>query len=119
MHWRLPAALTLVACSSVTLQAQITIARPATPRITAIARPEVPLIIGLNSGAVIQVDDMAGTATQTIGNGFWQGRSTAAPVVARGVNGQLVALVPGDYPKVQVSVPVPTGRCSIRARVRW
>jgi len=99
--------LSLLAFSSAAAPAQITIARPATPRITAIAKPEVPLMIGLNSGAVIQVDDMSGTATQTIGNGFWQGRSTAAPVVARGVNGQLVALVPGDYPKVQVLLPSP------------
>jgi sugar lactone lactonase YvrE len=96
-----------VAFSSVAVHAQVTIARPATPRIMAIAKPEVPLLIGLNSGAVIQVDDMSGGATQTLGDGFWQGRTTAAPVVARGINGQLVALVPGDYPKVQVLLPSP------------
>jgi hypothetical protein len=72
-----------------------------------VATPDVPLLIGLNSGTAIQIDDMTGAAAQTFSDGFWQGRSTAAPVLGRGINGQLIALVPGSIPQVQVLLPSP------------
>ena len=99
---------TLLAASATLADAQITRRPPiARPQITAIVSPDVPLLIGFNSGAVIQVDDMNGTAAQLLDSGFWQGKTSAAPVVGKGINGQLIALVPGDYPKAQILIPSP------------
>lgn len=105
MHLRLIAAASLAALTSA--QAQITTVRPNVPRLTAIVAPDVPLLIGLNSGTAIQIDDMTGAAAQTFSDGFWIGRTSAAPVLGRGINGQLIALVPGQIPQRQILLPSP------------
>ena len=105
MHLRLIAVASLAALTST--QAQITTVRPNVPRLTAIVSPDVPLLIGLNSGTAIQIDDMTGAAAQTFSDGFWIGRTSAAPVLGRGINGQLIALVPGQIPQRQILLPSP------------
>ena len=92
------------------------IAAPAAAQITTIARPrpqigivqpDGPLLIGLNSGAIVQVDDMNGAAAQVLSTGFMNGTTSVAPVIGRGINGVLVSLIPGSYPRRQVLLPSP------------
>ena len=108
MYRCLAFALTLSAVTAAAAESQITPRPPmGRPQITAIVTPDVPLLIGFNSGAVVQINDMSGAAAQLLDSGFWQGRTSAAPIVGKGINGQLIALVPGDYPKAQILLPSP------------
>ena len=79
MHRSIAFAVTLVAATATLAESQITRPQIARPQINAIVSPDVPLLIGFNSGAVIQVDDMNGAAAQLLDSGFWQGRTSAAP----------------------------------------
>ena len=101
-------AVTLVAATATLAESQITRRPPiARPQVTAIVSPDVPLLIGFNSGDVVQIDDMNGAGAQLLDSGFWQGKTSAAPVIGKGINGRLIALVPGDYPKGQILLPNP------------
>ena len=90
-------------------ESQITTVRKPvlTPQITAIAPADVPMLIGMNSGHAVQMDDMAGAGAQSLASGFYLGGYTTAPVLGRGPNGVLISLVPGDAPRRQVLLPNP------------
>ena len=107
MHRRIALASLLIAANATRAESQITRPQIARPQMTAIVAPDVPLLIGFNSGDVVQIDDMNGAAAQLLDSGFWQGRMSAAPFIGKGINGRLIALVPGDYPKGQILLPNP------------
>lgn len=73
----------------------------------AIVRPDVPLLIGMNSGHAVQVQDMEGAGAERLAGGFSIGRTSTAPGVGRGAQGQLISLVPGSTPMVRVLLPEP------------
>src|SRR5688572_25091354 len=81
--------------------------RVVAPKINAIGTPDVPLLIGMNSGHAVQVHDMTGAAAPVLGSGFFLHPTSAAPVLGRGPNGQLISLVPGGRPRVQVLLANP------------
>jgi len=84
-----------------------TIRRPTAPQQIAVAAtPDLPLLVGMNSGHALQIDDMAGAAMQIIDSGFKQSSSSAAPVLGRGPTGQIIALVPGGIPSVRIQIPI-------------
>lgn len=94
--------------------AQVERARTATERPPAriiprapVTRPDVPLLIGLNSGHAIRVDNMTGAAAQELANEFRIGRSTTAPRLGLGPQGRLVALTPGSVPQNRILLPTP------------
>jgi hypothetical protein len=70
-------------------------------------RPDVPLLIGLNTGRAIRVENMAGTALQELANDFRIGNTTSAPRLGVGPQGRLVALTPGGVPQSRVLLPAP------------
>src|SRR5687767_2150735 len=71
-------------------------------------RPDVPLLLGMNSGHAVAVQDMEGGGSEQLANGFTIGRSTTAPRLGMmGPQRQLVSLVPGNQPMVRVLIPEP------------
>jgi DNA-binding beta-propeller fold protein YncE len=71
-------------------------------------RPDVPLLIGLNSGHAIRIDNMAGAAVQELANDFRMASGeTTAPRLGLGPQGRLVALIPGGAPRNRVLLPTP------------
>ena len=106
---RLYLALSVLSCSAAVQTAEGQIGRRpvVAPKINTIATPDVPLLIGMNSGHAVQVDDMTGAAAQVVGSGFFLHPTSAAPVLGRGPNGQLISLVPGGRPRVQVLLANP------------
>lgn len=71
------------------------------------SRPDVPLLIGLNTGRAIRVENMAGAALQELANGFGIGNVTAAPRLGVGPQGRLLALTPGGVPQSRILLPAP------------
>lgn len=72
------------------------------------SRPDVPLLIGLNTGHAIRIDNMAGAAVQELANEFrMTSGETTAPRLGLGPQGRLVALIPGGVPRNRVLLPTP------------
>lgn len=72
------------------------------------SRPDVPLLIGLNSGHAIRIDNMAGAAVQELANELRMPTGvTAAPRLGLGPQGRLIALMPGGVPQTRVLLPAP------------
>ena len=82
--------------------------RPA-PRLTAMARPDVPLLIGLNSGYAVRVEDMAGGGAQELADGFRDatGTTNAPKLGLMAPQGRLIALVPASVPQARTLLPTP------------
>ncbi|HEY0153739.1 MAG TPA: NHL repeat-containing protein [Longimicrobium sp.] len=71
-------------------------------------RPDVPLLIGLNTGHAIRIDNMAGAAVQELASDFRAtNTTTTAPRLGLGPQGRLIALVPGGVPQTRVLLPTP------------
>ncbi|HEX8452070.1 MAG TPA: NHL repeat-containing protein [Longimicrobium sp.] len=71
-------------------------------------RPDVPLLIGLNTGHAIRIDNMAGAAVQELASDFRvTNTTTTAPRLGLGPQGRLIALVPGGVPQTRVLLPSP------------
>lgn len=78
-------------------------------RLDVVARPDVPLLIGLNSGHAVRVDDMAGGGAQELADGFRDpaGTTTAPKLGLMAPQGRLIALAPASVPQARTLLPTP------------
>jgi hypothetical protein len=104
--WILAAAVLATATQAA---AQVTrVQRPTPPNVRALAaRPDVPLLVGMNSGRLVRVQDMAGGGTELLADSFAIGRTTAPARLGVGPQGRLIANVPGGTPHTRVLLPQP------------
>jgi hypothetical protein len=78
-------------------------------RLDVVARPDVPLLIGLNSGYAVRVEDMAGAGAQELADGFRDpmGATTAPKLGLMAPQSRLIALVPAATPQARTLLPTP------------
>ncbi len=78
-------------------------------RLDVVARPDVPLLIGLNSGYAVRVEDMAGAGAQELADGFRgpTGTTTAPKLGLLAPQGRLISLVPTSSPQARTLLPAP------------
>ena len=98
-----PAAAQVERASGVTLPPQVG------RRLDVMARPDVPLLIGMNSGYAVRVEDMAGSGAQELGDGFRDpsGATTAPKLGVMAPQSRLIALVPSGTPLARTLLPTP------------
>jgi hypothetical protein len=72
-------------------------------------RPDVPLLIGLNSGHAVRVEDMSGAGAQELADGFGDvAGGTAAPRLGlMAPQGRLIAVSPGGPLRTRTLLPTP------------
>jgi sugar lactone lactonase YvrE len=87
----------------------VTLPPQAGRRLDVVARPDVPLLIGLNSGYAVRVEDMAGAGAQELADGFRDptGTTTAPKLGLMAPQSRLIALVPAATPQARTLLPTP------------